>query len=52
MLRLHWARTIFWTAAALLLLSFVIPLVVEVNSWQEKITAALSRQLEPDGNSS
>ncbi|MCH7979738.1 MAG: AsmA family protein [Acidobacteria bacterium] len=45
MLRLHWARTIFWTAAALLLLSFVIPLVVEVNSWQGKITAALSREL-------
>ncbi len=45
MLRLRWARTIFWTAAALLLLSLLLPLVVEVNSWQEKITAALSREL-------
>ena len=45
MLRRHWAQTIFWTAVALLLLSLTIPLVVEVNSWQGKIAAALSREL-------
>ena len=45
MLHRHWVRTIFWTAAALLSLSLTIPLLVEVNSWQGKIAAALSREL-------